>query len=255
MGAKNDLPHSAEREQGMKTVFFVLFWTVSVGVLSSPMASAGHVTGTIVFEGKAPRMRPVQLDADPVCAKLHSTAVLTEWLVLGEGQTVSHMIVRVVSGVPQTEYPVPAEDLVFTQKGCVYSPHAFVIRVGQTMKILNPDGTTHNIHIMPKLNREFNKAMAKQRKEMTTVFHKEEDPFAIKCDAHAWMNAFCAVSAHPFHDVTGLNGTFSIEGLPAGNYELEAWHERLGAQRVKITVPVEGDVIQDFTFVRPTKKP
>lgn len=239
----------------MKGYLFVLVLTASVGALSSSVASAGDIAGTIVFEGKAPRMRPVQLDADPVCAKLHREPVLTEWLVLGEGQTVAHMIVRVVSGVPDKEYPLPTEELVFTQQGCQYAPHAFVIRARQTMKILNPDGTAHNIHITPRVNREFNKAMAKQRTEMTTVFPKAEDPFPIKCDAHAWMNAYCAVSDHPFFDVTESDGAFRIQGLPAGDYELEAWHERLGAQRVKITVPPDGEVTQDFTFVRPTKKP
>ena len=64
----------------------------------------------------------------------------------------------------------------------------------------------------------------------------EEEPFIIKCDVHPWMQAFVAVSPHPFFAVTGDDGSFSIANLPAGTYEIEAWHERLAAQTTTITV-------------------
>ena len=40
----------------------------------------------------------------------------------------------------------------------------------------------------------------------------------------------------------------------AGTYEIEAWHEKLGAQSATITVGDSDNATQDFSFAAPTKK-
>ncbi len=230
---------------------------LTVFVMSvSPLAEAAAISGTVVFEGKAPRMRPIKVEADPNCAKLHVDAdLMTEWLVLGEGQTVANVLVQVVSGLPKGKtYPVPEAPAEFTQQGCRYSPHVLIVRKGQTLKILNPDGMQHNVHAMPKVNREFNKAMAKTHTEITHVFDKAESHFKIKCDVHSWMEAYCVVLDHPFFAVTGEDGSFAIEGLAPGKYEIEAWHEVLGTRRGTAVVGEGEDAPVDFSFTRPKRK-
>jgi hypothetical protein len=55
----------------------------------------------------------------------------------------------------------------------------------------------------------------------------------------------------PFYSVTGDDGKFKLADLPAGTYEIEAWHEKLGKQTQKITV-AEGDTKSvDFKFSPP----
>jgi hypothetical protein len=44
------------------------------------------------------------------------------------------------------------------------------------------------------------------------------------------------VSDHPFFAVTGDDGRFTIAGLPAGRYELEAWHPTLGTRTATVTL-------------------
>ncbi len=222
----------------------------------STIVGAATVTGTIVYEGKPPRMRPLPVEADLKCADLHKDApLMTEWLLLGEGQTVANVLVQVVSGLPEGKsYPVPETPADFTQKGCRYAPHVLAIRAGQTLRILNPDGMQHNVHAMPKVNREFNKAMAKSHAVITHVFDKAERDFKIKCDVHSWMQAYCVVLDHPFFAVTGEDGAFAIEGLEPGEYEIEAWHEVLGTRRATLIVSEGKDVSVDFSFTRPPKK-
>jgi len=58
----------------------------------------------------------------------------------------------------------------------------------------------------------------------------------VKCDIHGWMKAFIRVDNHPFHTVTDADGAFRIEGIPAGTYTLEAWHERFGEQKHGVSV-------------------
>ena len=226
--------------------------------LSGPtmIVEAATISGTIVYEGKPPRMRPLRVDADPNCAALHKDApLLTEWLLLGEGQTVANSFVQVVSGLAEGKtYPMAEGPAEFTQKDCRYSPHILAVRAGQTVRILNPDAMQHNVHAMPKKNREFNKAMAKTHAEITHRFDKPEPPFKIKCDVHSWMEAYCVVVDHPFFAVTKEDGTFKIDGLEPGEYEIEAWHEVLGTRRATVTVTDGDDAAVDFTFTRPRKK-
>jgi hypothetical protein len=54
--------------------------------------------------------------------------------------------------------------------------------------------------------------------------------------------------SHPFFAVSGDNGSFTITGLPAGTYEIEAWHEKLGRKTASVTVPATGSVTSDFSF-------
>ena len=64
------------------------------------------------------------------------------------------------------------------------------------------------------------------------------------------MNAYAAILDHPFFAVTGKDGSFEIVGLPAGTYEVEAWHEKMGTQVAQVTVGEMETGNTDFTFSR-----
>ena len=206
----------------------------------APVADSNDasISGTVTFKGEAPEMALLDMAADPVCAeKNQEDPKRRQVLVLGDSQRIANVLVQIKGGLPSMEHEAPAAVVEFDQGGCQYSPHVFALRVGQTLKILNPDGTLHNVHAFSKVNAEFNEAMPKFRTELEKVFDKAEPtPFAVKCDVHPWMNAWAAVFDHPYFAVTGSDGSFTIGNLPAGTYELEIWHERLPAQTVTVTV-------------------
>ncbi|MBI5149790.1 MAG: hypothetical protein HZA28_03360 [Candidatus Omnitrophica bacterium] len=217
-------------------------------------AQAASVRGVVKYDGAAPSFKEIKMDADPLCQAQHSGAVYPQTLVLGDGNTMANIFVRVKGGLPAKQYPAPAEPVVLDQKGCFYEPHVFGIMIGQPLKILNPDGTLHNVHAMSKVNPEFNLAMPKFRTETTKTFDKEEFMFAFKCDVHPWMLAWGSVMAHPYFAVTKTDGAFAIDNLPAGTYEIEAWHEKLGVQTASVTV-AEGESKEiSFTFSKPSKE-
>lgn len=214
---------------------------------------AATVTGTIKYEGTAPKFKEIKMDADPICLSHHTDAVYPQTLVLGEGSTMGNVFVYIKSSLPKKDYPVPTEPVVLDQKGCLYQPHVLGVRVGQLVKILNPDGTLHNVHALCKVNPEFNLAMPQFRKETTQVFTKEEFMFPVKCDVHPWMEGWIAVMSHPFFQVTGPDGKFSLADLPAGTYEVEAWHEKLGTKTASVTLTDEETKAVDFSFAPPQK--
>ncbi len=104
-----------------------------------------------------------------------------------------------------------------------------------------------NIHTLSIENPSFNKAQPKFRKKMTQKFPKA-DTVRITCDVHSWMTGYIIVAEHPYFDLSDESGTFTIADVPAGSYTLEYWHEKLGAQTAKVTVPATGSVTADFEY-------
>jgi len=242
-----------------------LVWAVVAGLLAWALLATGRseraaaqaslgsaaIKGSVKFQGKVPALQPIQMTADPACAAKHKTPVKPEVLVLGPDNALANVLVRVRSGLPAKSFTPPASPAVFDQNGCVYKPHVLGIMAGQKLKVLNSDGLLHNVHALPKVNKEFNLAMPATLKEKEHVFDKPEDPFRIKCDVHPWMGAYIAVIEHPFFAVTGTDGTFTISGLPAGTYEIEAWHEKLGTKKESVTVKDGETKTISFAFSPP----
>jgi plastocyanin len=228
---------------------------VAVSVWPGVAFAASSVTGTVTFEGKVPNLKPLAMDADPACAKKHSSPVPSEALVLGSANAMGNIMVWVSKGLPAGKtWPVPKAPAVLDQRGCQYLPHVMAVMAGQPYKILNSDGIVHNVHALPKVNKPFNRPMPATVKEATVTFDKPEANFQIKCDVHPWMTAYVGVFSHPFFSVTGTDGKFTISGLDPGTYEITAWHERLGTQTASVTVGASDTKSQNFKFVMPAAK-
>ena len=72
--------------------------------------------------------------------------------------------------------------------------------------------------------------------KQTKKFMDPEVMLALKCDVHPWMQGYLGVLPHPYFSVTKSDGTFELRNLPPGEYTIEAWHEKLGAQSQKVTI-------------------
>ena len=230
-----------------------LILAVLTSILISGQVNAASIAGVAKYDGEVPKFREIKMDADPICLSKHSKQVFPQSLELGENKEMANVFVHVISKLPKNTYPAPTEPAVLDQHGCMYSPHVLGVMVGQPLKILNPDGTLHNVHALSKENPEFNLAMPKFRAETTKTFEKPEFMFPIKCDVHPWMESWVSVMSHPYFSVTKIDGVFNIDNLPSGTYELEAWHEKLGTQTASVTL-AEGDATEvNFTFSKPSK--
>ena len=236
------------------------FLIILVGLPLAWSAAAGTVTGAAYYDGTVPGLKPVDMDSDPVCTAHYKDEEppANEVLVLGEEQSLGNGLVEVIAGLPEdVEYDVPEEPVVLTQLGCRYSPRMLGVRAGQPLKVLNPDGTLHNVNAAPKKNPAFNRGMPANVKDFEVVFEEPEPIFAFRCNVHPWMLAYCAVLDHPYFAVSSAekNGAFEIADLPPGKYTLRATHERLGTQEAEVEVPAEGDAAPvEFRFTRPGAK-
>ena len=211
-------------------------------------AAAGNavIAGTIAYANGDDPDAAIKMDADPICQASHPEAVYSE-KVVADGGGLANVFVYVKSGLTGS-YPAPSESVMLDQHGCQYSPHVSGIQVGQMLVIRNSDNTLHNVHAMPELNDEFNQGQPFVDMEIEKSFDKAEVMVPFKCDVHPWMTSYMGVVDHPFFAVSGADGSFSIDGLPAGDYEVEAWHEEFGAQTLSVTVAADGSAEANFDF-------
>jgi len=193
------------------------------------------LTGTITYVGQVPNLPPIDMNADPVCASKHDGSVPNETLVLGDGNTVANIFVQVKDSFAQGDYPAPSTPVVIDQRGCLYHPHVVGVLAGQPLQFWNSDAILHNVHGTPEANREFNLGMPGTLHDKSVTLNTPEEFVHVKCDVHPWMKAFVAVMTHPYFDVTGKDGTYSIK-VPPGTYTVEAWHEKLGTRTQEVTV-------------------
>ncbi|HEY0713633.1 MAG TPA: carboxypeptidase regulatory-like domain-containing protein, partial [Polyangia bacterium] len=97
----------------------------------------------------------------------------------------------------------------------------------------------HNVFSLSKPH-DFDSGLFKAGQAYTKVFSK---PGAVQvlCNIHASMMGYIVVVDSPWYTQADASGTFVIRGVPAGAYDLEAWHEGSSqVARTRITVGVDG---------------
>lgn len=209
-------------------------------------ADVGSVSGVVKFNG--PVAKPVQIDMaqDPACGTQPAYA---EALVVNDGN-LQNVFVYVKSGL-NGGFGQRDEPVVIEQQGCRYHPHVLGAVVGQTVKIVNADDTTHNIHPTPAHNKQWNESQLPKAEPIEKRFTQPEIMIPIKCNQHPWMKMYLNVVDSPFFAVSGADGKFEIKGLPPGEYTLAAVHEKLGEKDLKITVGPKESKTADFSFESP----
>ncbi|MFQ5888835.1 MAG: carboxypeptidase regulatory-like domain-containing protein [Gemmatimonadota bacterium] len=210
-------------------------------------AVAATIRGHIAFEGTPPAAQPIDMAEEPDCAvKYEEGPPMTEGVVVTDGR-LANVFVYVKSGLSQSFAP-PSEPVVIDQDGCRYHPHVLGIQAGQPLLIRNSDPLLHNINTQPTENRGFNVSQPREGMETTKKFAFPEIMVPVKCDVHGWMEAYIGVTEHPFHSVSGSNGSFTLDGLPPGDYVVEAWHELYGTLTQNVTVGAQETKEISFTF-------
>ena len=242
-----------------RLVMAAVAWTFAGWALHSPLAqtasvdkaTTGEITGKVSFEGTPPNRPVIAMDKDPVCVSEHSEPVRVEDGAVNSNGTLPNVFVYVRQGAEKYSFPVPSTPVILDQKGCMYEPHVLGIMVGQELKVVSDDPTTHNIHPMPKDNREWNESQPPGAAPITTKFTHPEIMIPVKCNQHPWMRAYIGVTRNPLYAVTGSDGRFTIKGVPPGEYTIEAWTATFRTEEQKVTVRSRESATLDFSFKAP----
>ncbi len=199
-------------------------------------AIAATILGTVNFEGTPPAASAIDMSEEPVCADKHTAgAPMTQQVSVTDGK-LANVFVYVKEGLGDMQFSTPSVAVVLDQDGCRYHPHVLGVQAGQDVSIRYSDAVLHNLSSQPSVNRGFHVSQPQAGMESTRDFRSAEVMIPLKCDVHGWMNAYIGVLDHPYYAVSASDGTFSLDGLPAGDYVIEAWHELYGTLTQNVTV-------------------
>jgi hypothetical protein len=209
--------------------------------------SAGRIVGRALLRGTpAP---PARIRPDSECAKIGTADLFEEAVVADAGGGLANVFVYVKEGLdPASNLDTPVDPAVITQRQCRFEPHVLGVRVGQPLAIVNEDPMLQNVHASPVMNPQFNIGQPVAGMRATRIFVRPEVMVPLTSDIRRWMTAFVGVVAHPFFAVSQSDGTFVINGVPAGRYTMEAWHETLGTATVPVTIADGRTATISFTF-------
>lgn len=213
------------------------------------MATVGSVDGSVTLDGTPPPPRKINMAAEPSCAAEHAgSPALDQEVVMGDGKSLQNVIVYVKEGLGDRAFDAPKTPATIDQKGCTYVPHVVALMAGQNLEVRNNDKTTHNIHPVPKDNREWNKSQSPGAPAIEETFARPEVAIPVKCNVHPWMKAYIAVFKHPYFSVTAKDGKFDLKNLPPGTYTIEAWHEKYGTTSQQVTIGPKETKSISFVF-------
>jgi plastocyanin len=211
-------------------------------------ATAGTISGRVLFSGDAPAMPEIDMSSNPQCERQHRTPQRAETVVVNSNKTLRNVFVWIKDGLPPARWEPPAQSAKLDQNGCVYEPHVLGIMEGQELEILNHDPVNHNVHAESRINPAWNESQPPRAEHKFKRFESAEVLFPVTCSVHPWMRSYIGVSPNPFFAVTGGDGSFTLKGVPPGTYTIEAVHEKYGRKEGKLTLAPNGSGVLDFAY-------
>jgi len=165
---------------------------------------------------------------------------------------------------PPVQEDLSKTKFIMDQQNLTFNPHILPIPVGASVDFPNNDKVDHNIFSLSR-TKKFNLGSYKPGDSKAVLFDKP-GIVELRCDVHAEMAAYIMVLKNPYFSVTDDQGRFEIpdskhleqngikgiKNLPAGNYVLKIWHEKLKTQKQTVTIPENGDVSVEITATRGT---
>jgi hypothetical protein len=194
------------------------------------VAGGGAIEGKITYQGQVPVKKIIPTKDQEVCGAPRDEPQV----LLGPGKGVQDAVVYLKAVSKGKAWGKSEKTPVLNNRNCRFEPAIQVIRAGD-IDIHNSDPVLHNTHGFYGRRTAFNVALPNKGDKVTRDLPRP-GMVRIECDAHGWMLAHVFVADNPYYALTGKDGSFSIAGVPPGNYTLVVSQHYLGDSEQAVTV-------------------
>jgi len=213
------------------------------------VADGGTITGKVSFTGDDPAPKIFAITKDPDVCGTGNREVDFVKVNNGALNDVVVYLDKVKEGKAFDESQAAG---AVNQEGCAFDPFIQIMHNDNTFMAKNSDSVSHNIHTYEILGRAkktvFNISQPDKGDITKTVKLKRGTAMKVECDQHDFMHGFVFVAKNPYYAMVAEDGSYSIEGVPAGKYKIMAWHGTLKEQKGSVEVTAGGAASTDFEF-------
>jgi hypothetical protein len=151
----------------------------------------------------------------------------------------------------------------FHFRDCDISPKVTVIRKtrkgekqGNLTATTHDQGVLHNPigYLVDGAQRKilFNKPLSSERTfvdatlSLKRLKKKKGTHFLLQCGQHNYIEADARIVWNPYYFVTGADGAYQLDKVPAGRYRVTAWHPYAGTHTRSVTISAGENVTSNF---------
>lgn len=188
------------------------------------VSNGGTISGSVKWSGPVPHAAAFPITKDPqICDPDSKKSTDLERLIVGSGGGVANTVVYLKNISSGKAMDLPEQRRHLDQKHCRYIPHILLVPENGTLNMMSSDATLHTVHMDGaatfNLPFPFTDRVTSRTMSNPGLVH-------LRCNGgHVWMNAEMMVVPHPYYTVTDESGQFEFTDVPAGTYQIVAWHE------------------------------
>jgi len=135
---------------------------------------------------------------------------------------------------------------ILDQKLLKFTPHIVTIVAGDTVVFPNSDTIAHNV-FSPEGS--YNLGTFKPGDKLTHTFPKP-GAYTQLCSIHPEMLGYVWVGDNPYAAAVDENGSFTINDVPPGTYQIAVWNVKLKAPDQSVTVTAGKPTSVSFSLKR-----